>query len=115
MDTLIKDGDFCLDGRGRPVVLEGVDELVQQALLRLTTKKGAFALDTTLGSELYRLRGCGRERMAALAQGYVEQALLPINGLSVEGVQCAFTPEGGVKLDVYLKANGAQSLVSLAV
>ncbi len=115
MDTLLKDGDFFLDERGRPVAVQGVDELIQRALLRLTTKKGAFALDTALGSELYRLRGSSGEQLTALARGYVEQALLPVNGLSVEGVACSPTPEGGVQLDVYLRASGAQSLVSLAV
>ena len=31
MDTLIQDGDYCLDDRGRPKSIEGTDELLQQA------------------------------------------------------------------------------------
>lgn len=115
MDTLIQDGDFVTDDRGYIKTVEGTDELLQQALLRLTARKGAFALDSELGSELYKLRGCNRQRLNAVARGFVEQALLPVSGLSVEDVQCTYTAEGTARLDVYLRVNETQSMVSLNI
>ena len=115
MDTLLKDGDFYLDERGCPVKIEGANELVQQAVLRLTTRKGAFALDKSLGSELYRLRACGKEKLASLAEAYVAQAVLPVNGLELQKVQCEATAQGVLRLDVYIKLLGEESLITLTV
>lgn len=55
MDTQIKDGDFVLDGRGRPVVVTGLKEILQQIMIRLTVKKGSFVYNPNLGSDLYKL------------------------------------------------------------
>ncbi|SDN83000.1 hypothetical protein [Acetanaerobacterium elongatum] len=115
MDTLIQNGDFALDDRGFLKTVQATDELLQQALLRLTARKGAFALDKELGSELYKLRGGNRQRLNDVARGYVKQALLPISGLTVEDVQCAYTAEGAARLDVTLRVNDTQSVVSLGI
>ena len=55
MDLAISDGDFVLDGTGRPAAARGIDELFQRALIRLTVPLGAFPCDPKLGSGLHAL------------------------------------------------------------
>ena len=56
MDTMLQNGDFARGPGGLLRPIQGVLELTQRAMIRLTVRKGAFPLDDTLGSELYRLR-----------------------------------------------------------
>ncbi len=115
MDTLLANGDFYTDDRGLPVAVEGVQELIQRALFRLTTRKGAFALDTGLGSDLHKLSGQPSEQLTALAQAAVEQALLPVTGITAEQVSCTPLGEGGLRLDLMLTANGVSDAVSVVL
>lgn len=108
MDTLLTNGDYALDERGFPARVSGIEELAQQAVLRLTTKRGAFALDAALGSELYRLRG---RDISAAAERCVAQALVPVAGLAVESISCEALGEGGARLDIRLSASGGETVV----
>jgi hypothetical protein len=92
MDTLLLGGDHAVGGRGLPVAIGGVREIIQRALIRLSVRKGGFAPDIALGSELWRLSGVRAELRDRVAAGYVREALLPIRGLSVVAVSCE-TPE----------------------
>ena len=90
MDTLLKAGTHSVDGRGIPVTLTGHRELLQQAMIRMTIQKGRFALDTELGSELYKLAGCVQSVRDKVAAAYVQEALSPLRTVRVEDVTCRF-------------------------
>ena len=51
MDTAIQNGDFLRDG-GRPISIDGKDELLQRAYLRLQARRGAFPYDPQMGSRI---------------------------------------------------------------
>lgn len=80
-------GDHYTDSRRIPVAITDERELIQRALLRLCVRKGSFAEDPELGSELYKLQGVYGEHMGKLAQSYVQEALLPMPELSVSSVR----------------------------
>lgn len=84
---MLVNGDHYTDSRGIPLKITGAREIVQQALLRLSIKKGSFACDPGLGSELYKLRALKNSaNLERLALGYVREALLPMPELAVESI-----------------------------
>ena len=91
MDTLLKNGDHVRDGRGFPTQITGVPELLQQALLRLTVKKGSFCFDPALGSRLYTLQRSGnhlqKEALLMVKEALCDmtQAAVRAGELSQEG------------------------------
>ena len=84
MDTLLHNGDFLLDSRGLPQTVDGKAELAQRAMIRLICRKGGFAPNPKLGSELYRLKRGPAAQMNRAAQGYVMDALAPMAGAKAE-------------------------------
>lgn len=106
MDTLIASGDHAVDGRGLPVAVDGIRELVQRAMIRLAVKKGSFALDPGLGSELYRLGGERRDTRDRVALSYVQEALAPLKELRVEAVRCRQPDSQRLTVEVDLAATG---------
>lgn len=100
MDTLLVSGDHYTDARGLPVPLEGDDELIQRVLICLQVKKGSFALDKGLGSELYKLPRSDSERNARLAMSYVQEALADLPQVEVRGVDCALGDGDALRVTV---------------
>ena len=89
MDTQLQYGDFVLDGRGLPVSITGIQEIAQRALIRLTVRRGSFALDPQLGSNLYRLPANSPDIVDQLAFQYVTEALQPMPQLKILQVTCS--------------------------
>lgn len=87
IDTLLSRGDHAVDSRGIPVALTGQRELIQRALLRLTLKKGSFANDPSLGSELYKLCEIHGGDLSRMAQSYAQEALISMPEVTVSGVE----------------------------
>jgi phage gp46-like protein len=111
LDTLLAGGDHARNSRGLPIKLTGDRELIQRALLRLCVRKGSFAEDPGLGSELYKLaqaRAMGAADMERLALSYAQEALLPMPQVSVAAVSFKKGIRGGgmPELAVTLKING---------
>ncbi len=50
-------GDLAVDEAGNLQIIENDDELLQEAFIALSAKKGMFIYDRSLGSELYKLFG----------------------------------------------------------
>lgn len=69
------------------MTVTGDRELIQQALLRLTIKKGSFKEDPSLGSELYKLYELRGGDHTRIAQSYVQEALLPMPEVEVTSVR----------------------------
>lgn len=87
MDTLLVAGDHELGYRGLPVAIQGDDEQIQRALIRLRVRRGSFEEDPGLGSELYKLQGANPALWNRLALGYVQEALSAMTEVRVEHVE----------------------------
>ncbi len=112
MDTMLQNGDLALCERGFPITVTGVQEHAQRLLLRLSTQKGAFALDPSFGSELHRLRGSNLSREA---ERLVAQAAAQIPGVTVQTVTCTQAEQGAVRLDIHLVAAGENATLGLLI
>ena len=55
MTNKLLDGDFVIGPRGVLETVEGSEELLQRARIRLQARRGRFALDPVLGSDLYQV------------------------------------------------------------
>ena len=108
MDTAIgTGGDLERDSRGRPVLIDGKDELMQRAYILLAAKKGSFVYDRELGSDIYSVSPSD-----AGAAGTIEEmardALGAIPGMEVNGVMIN---EGEVR--IFAALEGEESEVCL--
>jgi hypothetical protein len=115
VDTLIVAGTHAVDGRGLPVVVTGVRERLQRALIRLIVPKGRFALDPSLGSELHRLTACPAQNRDRTALAYVQEALAPIRELRVLGAACQMRDEETLLVRVELADSGGEKIYTLEV
>lgn len=115
MDTLLYNGDFAIDGRGYPIPCTGAQELLQQALIRLTVRRGSFAYDPTLGSRLFSLKSTGGN-LEARALELIKEALLDLPELTPVGVEARLENNGeNLCLTVLLQANGQRVQLEVTV
>lgn len=105
MDTLLQNGDMGCGANGLPRTVTGAEELIQRAIIRLTVRRGSFALDPALGSELYKLGACANASLAATAENFVRQALLPLATITVNEVRCVRTHDR-LRLQIELNIGG---------
>ena len=112
MDHLIADGDMVMGQDGSPEMISGLRELIQRALIRLTVKKGAFAYDTALGSELAGLDLNRADELTLLAMA--REALAALPEVTVSGVERSLDRSAQtLYLTVYLRVNGQDAVVEL--
>ncbi len=50
MDAKIENKDIYTDATGDYVMIDGIDEIIQRAIISLTVPKGSFVYDKNLGS-----------------------------------------------------------------
>lgn len=87
LDTAIYDGDFCLNERGKIKSIFGIDEILQKIYIMLKVKKGSFAYDRNLGSELYNIKNIN-EHINDKAKALVQQTLCDMKeDISVKNVE----------------------------
>ena len=115
MDTALNNGEFLLDGRGRPVQISGVQEILQQVLIKLTLKKGSFIYDPNLGSELYTLQST-KGNLQANALMVVKEALKDMPAVVVENVNVELTNDGeNMNLTVLMSINDQMEEVTITL
>lgn len=106
MDTALSNGDFLCDSRGFPVQISGNDELLQQALIRISVRNGSFAYNRNLGSELYKLN-IYSENVADKAKVLIEEALNDMKNVLVKDVFAELSEdETNLILNITLALNG---------
>lgn len=74
MDIKIKDGDWAHTG-GKLAYVEGIQEILQHAVMRLAAKRDRFYPDSRFGSYLYQLKDTSGPERSLLAMQYAAQAL----------------------------------------
>ena len=111
MDTQIKDGDMVLDKTGSAVCVFGSDEVFQQALFILGTKKGAFIYNKDMGVEAV-CGGC-TERSLKELESKLREAVMNIRGLELFLQSAEELIDGRVKALVNLSYMGKQHSVEV--
>lgn len=87
MSLLLKQRDYVADGNGGVAAVRGGEALLNEALFRLTARRGSFPFLPELGSRMYQLR---REKPSAwetLAQQFAVEALRELDGVTVTGAR----------------------------
>lgn len=102
MDIKLYNGDFVKLAGGVQMV-SGKDELLQQALIRLSVRQGSFAPMPSLGSRLHTLKALSGN-LSADARALANEALLPM-GLEVESVLVSGDSET-LRLEFFLGRTG---------
>lgn len=96
MDTALSEGDFLINSKGHPISIDGASELIQQALIRLSVKKGSFTYDKELGSNLYKLKTSYKNdtelKQAILI--YAKEALEPMKNVKITGLSIEHQNDG---------------------
>lgn len=105
MDLLLFNGDHAKDQRGFPVPIADERELLQQALIRLSIPKGAFALDANLGSLLYSLGTVPAHKRQEFALQFAKEALVGLQGVSVQQIICRLPQVDVLELEIWLVVN----------
>lgn len=83
MDTAIQNGDFLRDAGGRLRSLDGREELLQRAYLRLQARRGAFPYDPQLGSRISLFSP--EELTVETAMACIEEAMVDDTALTAVG------------------------------
>ena len=93
MSLLLKDRDYASDGNGGVAVIQDGDELLGEALFRLTARRDSFPFLPELGSRMHLLRRARPSEWESLALQYAVEALEGLGDVSVTGA--AVRQEGG--------------------
>lgn len=76
-----------------PYTVTHDEELAQRAIIRLTVRRGSFAADKALGSELHSLGDSRIKNLDTAAFNMVRQALLQISEIDVLSTVCTKSGE----------------------
>ncbi len=94
LEIKLKNGGYVLGGNGLPEAVSGKEELLQNALLRLTLPRGSFPYGRQLGSGL-SLLDVTKEHAGERALALANEALLDMPGVRAEQVE--IREDGSVK------------------
>lgn len=86
MSLLMERGDYVPNGAGSVTTVTGGQAVLNEALFRLTARRGGFPLLPAMGSRMYLLRREKPSRREALARQYAVEALEDMRDVLVTGV-----------------------------
>ena len=111
MTVYLNNGDYIPDGCGGIRRAEGADALVQEAMFRLSCRRGAFPLLPELGSRLHLL---GREKLSAREAAARQYAAEALEGLPVTVEEVFLTAAGG-DLAMHVRLQGTEKADTVEV
>ena len=85
MSLLLQDRDYADDGNGGVAVIQDGDELLGEALFRLTVRRDSFPFLPDLGSRMHLLRRVKPSERESLALQYAVEALEDLAEVTVTG------------------------------
>lgn len=89
MDTALENGDFKLNSKGYPVMIDSYEEILQRIIIRLICKKGSYVYNRDLGSEFYKIKmgNISRNNIEKQAIDYAKKALKDMKNVNVVSVK----------------------------
>lgn len=114
MENVCRNGDYVPDGFGGFLRALGTQELLMQALFKLSCRRGSFPFLPELGSKLYTLGQEKRADQDACARQYATQALSGMP-LTVTGAKVAQLPEGKAQVTVWLRCDRQTAALEVTV
>lgn len=97
-------------------MVDGIEEIVQQIIFRLTIPKGSFDLDPQLGSDIRSLRNVSSKEINQMAFTLVEQAIMPMDINSIlKEVECTSNGEGALDINISLDINSKDVYMEVKV
>lgn len=87
MSLLLRNRDYARDGNGGVTVVSGGEALLNEALFRLTARRGSFPFLPRLGSRMGELRREKPSDWDALARQFAVEALDGLEDVTVIGVR----------------------------
>ncbi len=105
MASKLIDGDYQRDENGNAVTVEYIDELLQNAFVTLSTRRGRFYPNKNFGSRIKENDALPKDEYIF---AYAVEALDKIDGVTVKGVSV----ENG-EAKIKLKVNGLEKEVKV--
>lgn len=116
MDTKLYNGGFATGHTGLPIAIDGMEELAQQAYIRLVVRRGSFAPDQELGSDLYKLPRGAPQVLNPMAAAYIEEALCTMPTVRTKDVNCLYnSTDDSVHINVTLEIGGKNQTMEVTV
>lgn len=106
MELVLKDGDYVPGENGGLRTAQGNEAVLQQALWKLTVRRGSFPFLPRLGSRLYLLPREKPGQRRSAAKQYVEEALMGEAGLKVTAVELGEGDGDAMTLTVHMEYGG---------
>ena len=106
-------GEYVRDKNGGFQRVTGFDELLQRVLMKLTSRRGGFAMIPDFGSRLHLLGRESPDRRETAASEYVHEALRD-EALEIESIKL-LKDQNGMRLSVILSAEGERGVLEVSV
>lgn len=94
MSLKLTDRDYAPDGNGGVAAAQDGEELLGEALFRLTARRGSFPFLPALGSRMHLLRRERPSEWDGLALRYAVEALEDMEGVQVTGAAVSRKKDG---------------------
>lgn len=94
MSLKLIDRDYVPDGNGGVAVAQDGDEVLGEALFRLTVRRGSFPFLPELGSRMYLLRRARPSEWDSLALRCAVEALEDMEGIQATGAAVSRKKDG---------------------
>lgn len=92
MDVMLEKGDFVTDVTGRPLYIDGIEEVLQRVKFSLSTHKGDFVYNKDFGCETPILTP--DERCLKNVEAQLREALVNIRGVRIDILSAKALEEG---------------------
>lgn len=115
LDTLLCHGDHKRDQQGFVQKVDGAQEAIQRAMIRLSVPKGSFVPDPNLGSRLFLLGQSPVEQTEELALEYAKEALLDEKEVQAVSVKKISKTGEGLELEFELEYLGKDAFERFGV
>ena len=115
MELRLSNGNYVPDGRGGFETVEGIHEVLQRILFKLTARKGKFPLMPELGSNLYLLCREKPGDVKALAEAYISQALEDEDNIELTDINITYNDIDDISMSLEFVWNEEKLNVSVTV
>lgn len=105
MDTILSNGDFALNGSGKPYLADGIKEIIQRCFIVLSVKKNSFIYNRELGCDLYTIDRDDK-RLKSTAELLVKEALLCVPQAEVKSVDAFKDSDNLIHITVKISCCG---------